>query len=76
VLKAVPARGSSADDVAAALEDYGMQVAPVRVVYRSTFEHALTIGESVYEYVPKAKRPLNPKLFTDGYVKKLNCKHG
>lgn len=55
VLNAVPPRGSLADEAAAALASYGLPVAPVQLVHRAAYVHALTAGQAAQEYEPGGK---------------------
>lgn len=55
VLNSVPPRGSLAEEAAAALAGYGVDVAPVQIGHRAAFMHALTIGQTAQEYEPAGK---------------------
>jgi len=55
VLNAVPPRGSLGDEASAAVEGYGILVAPVRIVHRAAYVHALTAGLTAQEYEPQGK---------------------
>lgn len=55
VVYAAPPRGSAGDEAQAALEGYGLEVAPVRICHRAAFGHSLTLGLSVSEFETKGK---------------------
>jgi chromosome partitioning protein len=55
VLNSVPPRGNLADEAAAAVAGYGVEVAPVQLGQRAAFMHALTGGQTAQEYEPKGK---------------------
>ncbi len=55
VLNAVPPRGHLANEAAAAIKGYGLDVAPVNLAQRAAFVHSLTVGKSVIEYEPDSK---------------------
>ncbi len=55
VLNAVPPRGHLADEAAAAIKGYGLDVAPVNLAQRAAFVHSLTVGKGVIEYEPDSK---------------------
>ncbi len=55
VLNSVPPRGTLADEAAAAVRSYGVDVAPVQIGQRAAFIHALTIGQTAQEYEPTGK---------------------
>jgi chromosome partitioning protein len=55
VLNSVPPRGSLAEEAAAAVAGYGVDVAPVQIGQRAAFMHALTVGQTAQEYEPAGK---------------------
>lgn len=55
VLNSVPPRGSISDEASEAVAGYGIDVAPVRLVRRVAFQHALTGGLTAQEYEPEGK---------------------
>jgi chromosome partitioning protein len=55
ILNSVPPRGSLAEEAISAVAGYDAQVAPVQVVQRAAFMHALTIGQTAQEYEPGGK---------------------
>lgn len=55
VLSAIPARGTLADEAAAAVAGYAVPLSPVRITQRSAFIHSLTVGKAVLEYEPRGK---------------------
>lgn len=55
VLNTVPPRGSLADEAKQAVGGYGVSIAPVYLVHRAAFQHALTIGLTAQEYEPEGK---------------------
>lgn len=55
VLNSIPPRGSLADEAAAAVRGYGVDVSPVQIGQRAAFMHALTIGQTAQEYEPTGK---------------------
>jgi chromosome partitioning protein len=55
VINAAPPRGHLADEAAAAIRGYGLEVAPVVVAHRAAFVHSLTLGQTVIEYEPDGK---------------------
>lgn len=50
VLNATPPRGSLADEAAAAVAGYEVEVSPARLAQRAAFQHALTAGQTAQEY--------------------------
>jgi chromosome partitioning protein len=55
VLNAVPPRGPLAEEARVAIVQYGVIVAPVSLGQRSTYVHALTMGQAAQEYEPHGK---------------------
>jgi chromosome partitioning protein len=55
VLNAVPPRGPLAEETRAAIAQYGVIVAPACLGQRSTYVHALTVGQAAQEYEPHGK---------------------
>lgn len=55
VLNAVPAQGSIAHDASKAVEPYGIEIAPIKLVQRVAYQHALTAGLTAQEYEPSGK---------------------
>lgn len=55
VLNSVPPRGSLAEEAAAAVAGYAVDVAPVQIGQRAAFMHALTVGQTAQEYEPGGK---------------------
>lgn len=55
VLNSVPPRGSLAEEAAAAVAGYEVEVAPVQIGQRAAFMHALTVGQTAQEYEPTGK---------------------
>jgi len=55
VLNAVPAQGSIAHDAAKAVEPYGIEIAPIKLVQRVAYQHSLTAGLTAQEYEPSGK---------------------
>lgn len=55
VLNAVPPQGRVGDEAVEALAQYNVTVAPVQIVQRAAFYHALTAGLGVQEYEPSGK---------------------
>jgi chromosome partitioning protein len=55
ILNAVPPVGRLGDEARDALLQYNIQIAPIRIVHRAAFYHALTAGLGVQEYEPKGK---------------------
>ena len=55
VLNHVPPRGRTADLAAAAVRDYGAEVAPSRIGSRAAFVHSLPRGLSAQEAFPRSK---------------------
>lgn len=55
ILNSVPPRGSLAKEAVAAVAGYDAQVAPIQIVQRAAFMHALTIGQTAQEYEPGGK---------------------
>lgn len=55
VLNAVPPRGAIADDAAAAVAGYGVEIVPVSFGQRAAFQHSLTGGQTAQEYEPGGK---------------------
>ncbi len=55
VLNAVPPRGGLADEAAAAIAQYGLSPAPVRIGQRMAFVHSLTAGQTAVEFEPRGK---------------------
>jgi chromosome partitioning protein len=55
VLNAVPPRGPLAEEARVAIAQYGVIVAPVCLGQRSTYVHALTVGQAAQEYEPHGK---------------------
>ena len=55
LLNAVPPRGSMGDEGEDAAKSYGLEVAPIRILDRASFTHALTVGRGVTEHEPKGK---------------------
>ncbi len=55
ILNAVPPRGSLAAEAAAAVAAYQVPVAPVFLVQRMAYVHALTAGQVAQEYEPQGK---------------------
>jgi chromosome partitioning protein len=55
VLNAVPPRGGLADDASAAVAQYELPVAPVRIAQRAAYMHSLTLGQTAQEYEPDGK---------------------
>lgn len=55
VLNSVPPRGSLAEEAAAAVTGYAVDVAPVQIGQRAAFMHALTVGQTAQEYEPGGK---------------------
>lgn len=71
VINAAPPRGQLADEAAAAIRGYGLEVAPVVLAHRAAFVHSLTVGQTVIEYEPDSKAAQEIKdLFL------FACKHG
>lgn len=52
VLNSVPHRGGLADQAAAAIRGYNLDVAPTRLTQRAAFVHSLTAAQGVTEYEP------------------------
>jgi chromosome partitioning protein len=61
VLNAVPAQGSIAHDAAKAVEPYGIDIAPIKLVQRVAYQHSLTAGLTAQEYEPTGKAALELK---------------
>ncbi len=55
VLNAVPPRGGLADEAEAAIAQYGLSPAPVRIGQRMAFVHSLTAGQTAVEFEPRGK---------------------
>lgn len=55
VINSVPSRGSLAEEAAAAVAVYDVDIAPVQIGQRAAFMHALTIGQTAQEYEPTGK---------------------
>ena len=55
VLNATPPQGHLADEAAEVVESYGVPLAPVRLVQRIAYVHAITAGKAVQEYEPKGR---------------------
>ena len=55
ILNAVPPRGGRAAEASAALEEFGILIAPVHLVHRAAFFDALTDGRTAQEYEPNGK---------------------
>lgn len=79
VLNAVPPTGKLGDEAKDALSQYNIQVAPMQIVHRAAFYHALTVGLGVQEYDPKGKAAMEVKQlykFITKHVNMLKGKHG
>lgn len=55
VFNAVPPRGTLADEASAAVQEYGVTIAPVRIGHRAAYIHALTVGQTAQEYETEGK---------------------
>jgi chromosome partitioning protein len=55
VLNAVPAQGGLANEAESAVKDYGLPVAPQRLVQRVAYQHSLTAGLAAQEYEATGK---------------------
>jgi chromosome partitioning protein len=55
VLNAVPPQGSIAHDAAKAITQYDIEIAPIKLVQRVAYQHALTAGLTAQEYEPSGK---------------------
>lgn len=55
VLNAVPPQGNLAHEATSAVKDYGLEVAPQKLVHRVAYQHSLTEGRTAQEYEPSGK---------------------
>ena len=55
VLNAVPPQGRLPEEAEAAIQSYGLAVAPVRMHQRAAFVHSLTVGQTAVEFDPLGK---------------------
>jgi chromosome partitioning protein len=55
VLNAVPPQGRIHEDAEAAIQSYGLTVAPVRLGQRAAFVHSLTVAQTAVEFDPMGK---------------------
>ncbi len=50
VFNAVPPRGSLGEEAKQAVAAYGVEIAPMQLVHRAAYQHALTVGQTAQEY--------------------------
>jgi chromosome partitioning protein len=55
VLNATPVQGHLGDEAAEVVHGYGVVLAPVRLVQRIAYVHAITAGKTVQEFEPKGR---------------------
>jgi chromosome partitioning protein len=55
VLNAVPPQGRIHEDAEAAIQSYGLTVAPIRLGQRAAFVHSLTVAQTAVEFDPLGK---------------------
>jgi chromosome partitioning protein len=55
LLNAIPPRGTLSTEAADVVRGYGVDLAPVCLVHRAAYVHALTAGQTAQEYEPKGK---------------------
>lgn len=74
VLNAVPPHGTLGDDAEAAVSEYKIAVAPIRIGQRIAFQHALTLGQTAQEYEPQGKAAKEIRQLYKWACKQINLK--
>lgn len=78
VLNAVPPTGKLGNEASDVISQYGLPIAPIRLIHRAAYYHAFTLGLGVQEYEPKGKAASEVKQFykfTRQQVNKLEKNH-
>ena len=72
VLNAVPPQGLIAHDAAKAIAQYDIEIAPIKLVQRVAYQHALTAGLTAQEYEPSGKAAFEVQKLYEWIVQQVH----